>query len=132
MTRVIKVNCDKLYTIIGFSIWFAITASLGFAIYVQVVTLDSFTESGNDECHWAYFDGKKLCESDVNTPWYIAEYGAHTPPLNKHDIMNYFYGYIVFEIAIQIIVFLILNAANEWIKIECTSEKSKGDVTNNE
>lgn len=119
MTKYIDINCDKIWNVSKYCLWFFVSGLFIFGIIVQVATLETYTDGINRDgeyngssCMVGFFSGEKYCSKygEANYSW---EWESST-------ITEFFlHMYIVLLIAVQLLILFIYNLEREWLVLRC-------------
>ena len=119
MTKYIDINCDKIWNVSKYCLWFFVTGLLIFGIIVQLSTLETYTnginrdgEYNGSSCMVGYFSGEKYC-SKYGEAFYSWDYESTV------NVEFYLHMTIVLLIAVQLLVLSICNLEREWLVLRC-------------
>lgn len=119
MTKYIDVNCDKVWNVSKYCLWFFVTGLFIFAIIVQVSTLETYTSGTNRDgipngssCMVGFFSGEKYC-SKYGEAFYSWDWES------RENTEFFLHMFIFLLISVQVLVFFCYNLEREWIVIRC-------------
>ncbi len=119
MTKYIDVNCDKVWNVAKYCLWFFVSGIFVLGIIAQVSTLESYTSGTNDEgayngssCMIGFFSGEKYC-SKYGEAFYSWDWNS------QQDTESFLYMSIILLIAVQLLVLFCYNLEREWIVLRC-------------
>ena len=120
MTKYIYVNCDKVWSISKYCLWFFMTGLFIFGIIVQVSTLETYTSGTNDEgayngssCMVGYFSGEKYCSKygEANYSW---EWES------RENTEFYLHMTIILLIGVHALVLFCYTLERDWVGVRCS------------